>query len=399
MSSIELNKLLIKLHFLNDVIDEERDRETRVRNGLNSMFFENYKNLDIPRNFTAKVYEHLTVNLTYPRHPLTTIMKIKNPLYEKLSLNSSRIEFEMLFNTMKKSYAMNLTCPSICAEVNQHECAKISDFKMEMSIIYKKSVRKKVQVLKEMFLDANSSISINYLHVNLTSNIFMWMMILDQIYRKMKKEASVKHDLMKKIINTDFLKENLLKRDYEIENEHILYETKIPDDMKFGINVRRIEWILFTKNDNNTMKALIENYELTATLENKILSATHYFAYLALLSEKLKENYLKTKNLIYHESRDTKFDDILPRKFLLKFDTIDLFYNWDLMLSASNDLNDLALITKYFKRQNLSYRVLNKVSYIESVEIIGNNLIIDWYLGGRRYLKFKATDVLTINTK
>lgn len=97
----ELNKLLIKLHFLNDIIDEEKDRELRRNNGVQSMSFENYKNLDIPRNITAKVHDYLTVNLTYPRHPLTSIMKIKNPLFEKVSLNSSRIEFEMLFNTMK----------------------------------------------------------------------------------------------------------------------------------------------------------------------------------------------------------------------------------------------------------------------------------------------------------
>ena len=294
---------------------------------------------------------------------------------------------------------MNLTCPSLRAEVNQHEWAQVIDFKMEMSIIYKKCIRRKVQVLKEMFLDVNNMMSVNYLHVNMTSNIFMWIMILDQIYRKMKKEASIKHDLMKKIIHTDFLKENLLKRDYEVENEHVFHETKIPDRMKFGINIRKVEWILFTKDDNNTMKALIENYELMAILENRILSANHYFAYLALLSENLKENYLKTKGLTFRESRDLNYDDILPRKFLLKFDTIDLFYNWDLMLSASNDLNDLVLITKYFKRQNMNYKILNKLSFIESVEIDGNNLIIDWFLGGRRYLKFKATDVKTIKTR
>ena len=157
---------------------------------------------------------------------------------------------------------MNLTWPEVRAEVNQHEWAKIVDFKMELSIIYKKCIRKRVQVLKEMSLDVNHIISFNFLHVNLTSNIFMWIMIFDQIYRKMKKEASVKHDLMKKILHTDFLRENLLKQEFEIENEHILYETKIPDVMKFAILIQKVEWILFTKDDNNTMKALIENYQL-----------------------------------------------------------------------------------------------------------------------------------------
>lgn len=57
----------------------------------------------------------------------------------------------------------------------------------------------------------------------------------------MKKEASVKHDLMKKILHTDFLRENLLKQEFEIENEHILYETKIPDVMKFAILIQKVE--------------------------------------------------------------------------------------------------------------------------------------------------------------
>ena len=294
---------------------------------------------------------------------------------------------------------MNLTWPEVRVEVNQHECAKIVNFKMELSIIYKKWIRKRVQVLREISLDVNQIVSFDFLHVNLTSNIFMWILIFDQIYRKMKKEASVKHDLMKKIIHTEFLRENLLKQDFELENEHILYETKIPDSMKFSIIIQKVEWILFTKDDNNTMKALIEKYQLTATLENRVLTATHYFAYLALLSEKLNENYLKTKGFIYQESRDTRYEDIVPRRFLLKFDAIDLFYNWDLMLSASNDLNDLVLISKYFKRQNLNYRVQHKISFVESVEITGNSLIVDWFLGGRRYLKFKATDVKTVDTR
>lgn len=113
-------KLLIKLHFLKDVVEEERDREHRRNNGLQSVFFENYKNLDIPKNITAKVHDYLSVNLTYPRHPLTSIMKIKSP-FEKLTVNSDAISFEMLFNTMKKSYAMHLTSPVMRAEVSQHE--------------------------------------------------------------------------------------------------------------------------------------------------------------------------------------------------------------------------------------------------------------------------------------
>lgn len=190
-------KLLIKLNFLKDILEEENERGDR-------QIFENYKNLDIPKNITATVKEYLNVNLTYPEHPLTSIMKIKLP-YEKVSVNLSGISFEMLFNTMKKSYAMNLTSPEIIAEVNQQQCAEMTDFKMELMIIFKKKLRKKVQVLKEMKLEITQDIKFKNLKINLTSNLFMWVMILDQIYRKMKKEASVKNDLIKKIINTDFL--------------------------------------------------------------------------------------------------------------------------------------------------------------------------------------------------
>jgi hypothetical protein len=69
-----------------------------------------------------------------------------------------------------------------------------------------------------------------------------------------------------------------------------------------------------------------------------------------------------------------------------------------LLLSASEDINDLALITKYFKRQNTNYKIQKKISYIDKMEFDGDKLIIDWYLGGRRYLKFVATDVRTVRT-
>lgn len=69
-----------------------------------------------------------------------------------------------------------------------------------------------------------------------------------------------------------------------------------------------------------------------------------------------------------------------------------------MLLSASEDINDLALITKYFKRQNTNYRIQKKISFIDKMEFEGDKLIIDWYLGGRRYLKFVATDVRTVRT-
>jgi len=402
-------KLLIKLHFIKDIVEEENERTARRNSGQNSVVFENYKNLDIPKNITAIVHEHVSINLTYPKHPLTSIMKIRSSI-EKLSLNAYNVSFEMLFNTMKKSYAMHLTSPIIRAEVNQHECAIMRNFKMDMRIIFKKCIRRLVQVLKEMTLDMNQTITFSQLNINLSSNLFLWVMIFDQIYRKMKKEASIKHDMMKKILHSDFLKENLLKQDYEVENEHMLFETKIPSLMKLEVNVHQVECKVFTKDDNNTMKVLIEDYQLNGDLEHNILTAKNYFASLTLLSDRVMKSqmnrngraqsrtvYLATKGLLYQERRDNSFENKLPRRFLLKFDTIDLFYNCDLLLSASEDINDLSLISKYFKRQNVNYKVQKKASFTEALDFVGNKLIIDWYLGGRRYLKFVATDIDSVD--
>ena len=95
-----VRKLLIKLHHLKDIIEEEQERERRSQMGEQVRFFENYKNLEFPKNFTAKVHEHFTFNITYPRHPLTSIMKIKSS-FEKISFNAFNVSFEMLFNTIK----------------------------------------------------------------------------------------------------------------------------------------------------------------------------------------------------------------------------------------------------------------------------------------------------------
>jgi hypothetical protein len=115
-----VRKLLVKLHHLREIIEEEKERERRRDMGLQAVFFENYKNLDIPKNFIAKVHDHFTINITYPKHPLMSIMKIKSP-FEKISFNLFNISFEMLFNTMKKSYSMTMTSPSALVEVNQYE--------------------------------------------------------------------------------------------------------------------------------------------------------------------------------------------------------------------------------------------------------------------------------------
>ena len=294
---------------------------------------------------------------------------------------------------------MYLTSPLALVEVNQHECASIVNFKMELRVIYKKCIRKRVQILKEILLDVNQTINFDFIHVNLTSNLYIWIMIFEQIYRKMKKEASIKNSLMKSILNTDFLRENLLKQDYEIDNIGYLYETKLPNIMKIFINVEKIEAILFTKDEKNTMNLLIKDYQIETSLEKRILTLTMYFSDVSLLSEKLKQNYLQAKNLIYKDSRVERYEDHIPRIIHIKFDTIDLFYNCDLLLSASKDINDLVLISKYFKRQNVNYKISRKMQWIESVQFWGNKFIVDWFLGGRRYLKFQVTDIRTMDTR
>ena len=43
----------------------------------------------------------------------------------------------------------------------------------------------------------------------------------------MVKEASVKHEIIKKILNIDFLSENILKEDKEVNNAHHFQEKKL----------------------------------------------------------------------------------------------------------------------------------------------------------------------------
>jgi len=63
-------KLLIKLNFMKEILEEENERGERL-------IFENYKSLDIPKNITVTIHDSLSVNLYYPEHPLTSIMKIR----------------------------------------------------------------------------------------------------------------------------------------------------------------------------------------------------------------------------------------------------------------------------------------------------------------------------------
>jgi hypothetical protein len=54
---------------------------------------------------------------------------------------------------MKKGYAMYLHAPEIDIEVNNETVIKAKEFDMELSVVFRKKVRKNVHILKDMFLD------------------------------------------------------------------------------------------------------------------------------------------------------------------------------------------------------------------------------------------------------
>ena len=91
-------------------------------------------------------------------------MKIKSA-FEKISFNAFNVSFEMLFNMIKKSCAMYLTSPMALVEINQQELASVVNFKMKLRVIYKNCIRKRVQILKEILLDVNQTITFDFLLV------------------------------------------------------------------------------------------------------------------------------------------------------------------------------------------------------------------------------------------
>lgn len=133
--------------------------------------------------------------------------------------------------------------------------------------------------------------SVKEVNINISNNMFLWVMIIDQLYRKMRKEASVKNDLMKKIINTDFLQENLLKQEFELHNEHVFYENKIPSEIKVDIHAQKIECQIFTKCENNVMNLKIEDYYLDLKQSNEFINSSHLFSSLCLYSDQTKQKF------------------------------------------------------------------------------------------------------------
>jgi len=75
------------------------------------------------------------------------------------------------------------------------------------------------------------------------------------------------------------------------------------------------------------MKVIVKKYNLDLKQANNIITAGHLFTSLYLSSDRTNQNYLKTKNLKFQEIRDNRLPDTLPRKFLVEFNILDLFYN------------------------------------------------------------------------
>ena len=120
--------------------------------GSNLDEFLNYRDLDIPRNITLKVLDSATINLFCYEHPLKNLMTFPQQI-QKITAESNQVSFELLYNTMKKGYAMYLHAPEIDIEVNNETVIKAKEFDMELSVVFRKKVRKNVHILKDMFLD------------------------------------------------------------------------------------------------------------------------------------------------------------------------------------------------------------------------------------------------------
>lgn len=61
---------------------------------------------------------------------------------------------------MKKGYAMYLHADQLFFDVNDENRAKIKQFNMELSVVFKRKIRKSVQILKDMYLDINQTMKI-----------------------------------------------------------------------------------------------------------------------------------------------------------------------------------------------------------------------------------------------
>ncbi len=87
---------------------------------------------------------------------------------------------------------------------------------------------------------------VQHLKLILATDILIWLRDFEQIYKSMVKEASIKHDIAKKILNKEFLIENILKEGKEINNIHHLQEKKISNYIKVLLQIHNFETLIMT---------------------------------------------------------------------------------------------------------------------------------------------------------
>ena len=69
-----------------------------------------------------------------------------------------------------------------------------------------------------MYLDISQSMKAQRLTVKVNTNIVIWIRDFEQLYKSMVKEASIKHEIIKKVLTEEFLNENILKEAKEVNN-------------------------------------------------------------------------------------------------------------------------------------------------------------------------------------
>jgi hypothetical protein len=57
----------------------------------------------------------------------------------------------------------------------------------------------------------------------------------------------------------------------------------------------------------------------------------------------------------------------VPQRYYLIFDTLNINWDFQTLMEANDDLMDLTIINKYFSRENLNYKIRNKVSWHDRV--------------------------------
>lgn len=87
-----------------------------------------------------------------------------------------------------------------------------------------------------------------------------------------------------------------------------------------------------------------------------------------------------------------------PKSIHIEFDTLDFYWNLEILLEMNEDVMDLVIINKHFNRDNTWFKVSNKVAWIDRIVIWCNLFNFKYNLGGKWELKFRATNVESIDT-